>query len=302
MSSIINFILNNEGLIMLSLFILIIVLLVVVTVTDWLNKRKNIRDAKELLRDSGEDIIDAFKEELINEEYSSNTEDLTSYKDVFVYEKENIPTQVTEIKYVEEDEELEKTKAQLELKTLKEELMKAELEEKKELEIKKEEKVETKEEIIDAFESSQEENAIISLEEFNKVSDRIYEANEEVQYKDEGNEPISIQELEELYQTKELKVINIEEIEKNIVEEKPILVEEKKEEVVKPIVEETPKFKNSPIISPVFGIDIDKDKEKEEIINNLELENTANYDKLNEEIRKTNEFLNTLRELRKNLQ
>ena len=302
MSSIINFILNNEGLIMLSLFILIIVLLGVVTITDWLNKRKNVKAAKELLRDSGEDIIDAFKEELINEEYSSNTEDLTSYKDVLVYENQNIPTQVTEIKYVEEDEELEKTKAQLELKTLKEELMKAELEEKKELEAKKEEKIETKEEIIDAFESSQEENAIISLEEFNKVSDRIYEANEEVQYKDEGNEPISIQELEELYQTKELKVINIEEIEKNIVEEKPIVIEEKKEEIVKPIVEETPKFKNSPIISPVFGIDVDKEKEKEEIINNLELENTANYDKLNEEIRKTNEFLNTLRELRKNLQ
>ena len=302
MSSIISFILNNEGLIMLSLFILIIVLLVVVIITDYINRRKNIKDAKELLKDSGEDIIEAFKEELFNEEYSSNTEDLTAYKDVLVYENENVPTQVTEIKYVEEDEELEKTKAQLELKTLKEELMKAELEEKKQLEIKQEEKPETKEEIIDAFESSQEENAIISLEEFSKVSDRIYEANEEVQYKDEGNEPISIQELEELYQTKELKVINIEEIEKNIVEERPIVAEEKKEEVVKPIVEETPKFKSSPIISPVFGIDIDKDKEKEEIISNLELENTANYDKLNEEIRKTNEFLNTLRELRKNLQ
>ena len=158
---------------------------------------------------------------------------------------------------------------------------------------------------MDAFELSQEENAIISLEELNKVSDKIYEANEEVQYKDEGNEPISIQELEELYQTKELKVINIEEIEKNIVEEEPIIIEENveiKEENIKPIVEETSKFKNSPIISPVFGIDIDKEKEKEEIINNLELENTANYDKLNEEIRKTNEFLNTLRELRKNLQ
>ena len=56
------------------------------------------------------------------------------------------------------------------------------------------------------------------------------------------------------------------------------------------------KFKNSPIISPVFGIDV------QEKINAIELENTANLGKLDEEIRKTNEFLNTLRELRKNLE
>ena len=33
----------------------------------------------------------------------------------------------------------------------------------------------------------------------------------------------------------------------------------------------------------------------------MELENTANYDNLDEEIRKTNEFLMTLRELQKKL-
>ena len=33
----------------------------------------------------------------------------------------------------------------------------------------------------------------------------------------------------------------------------------------------------------------------------IELENTANYEKLDEEIRKTNEFLSKLRELQKNL-
>ena len=56
------------------------------------------------------------------------------------------------------------------------------------------------------------------------------------------------------------------------------------------------KFKSSPVISPVYGI------EKEEIsANELELENTANYEKLDEEIKKTNEFLMTLRELQKKL-
>ena len=39
------------------------------------------------------------------------------------------------------------------------------------------------------------------MDEFNKVSDRIYDSNEETQYKDEGNEPISIAELEKLSET-----------------------------------------------------------------------------------------------------
>ena len=35
--------------------------------------------------------------------------------------------------------------------------------------------------------------------------------------------------------------------------------------------------------------------------NNMELENTANYEKLDEEIKKTNEFLKVLKELQKKL-
>ena len=55
------------------------------------------------------------------------------------------------------------------------------------------------------------------------------------------------------------------------------------------------KFKSSPIISPIYGI------EKDSNSNELELENTANYEKLDEEIKKKNEFLMTLRELQKKL-
>ena len=51
-------------------------------------------------------------------------------------------------------------------------------------------------------------------------------------------------------------------------------------------------FKSSRVISPVYGM-----KKSTE----LELENTANYEKLDEEIRKTNEFLATLKELQKKL-
>ena len=62
-------------------------------------------------------------------------------------------------------------------------------------------------------------------------------------------------------------------------------------------VYEHKKFKSSPVISPVFGI------ERPEInsSSDIELENTANYEKLDEEIRKTNEFLMTLKELQSKL-
>ena len=55
------------------------------------------------------------------------------------------------------------------------------------------------------------------------------------------------------------------------------------------------KIERSPVISPIYGI------ERKETKSELELENTASYEKLDEEIKKTNEFLMTLRELQKNL-
>lgn len=289
MKFIIDFILNNDTIIMASLFLLIIVLLLIVVIMDAVNRRKNSKNAKLVLKDENNNITDVFKENLSEEVDLSKTEDLGEYTTSLDNDSKN--SDITEIKYVDEDdEELEKTKAQLELKNLKEELLKAELKEKTAAEKAvmigdEEEQIPTIENSIDQFELSQEENAIISLDQFNKVSDKIYNDNEITQYKDEGNEPISIQELEKLYNSNETVIKD--DINTDVKEEKIATTEAIQS-----------KFKSSPIISPVFGIDDGGD----ESINNMALENTANLDKLNEEIRKTNEFLNTLRELRKNLQ
>lgn len=289
MKFIIDFILNNDTIIMASLFLLIIVLLLIVVIMDAVNRRKNLKNAKLVLKDENNNITDVFKENLSEEVDLSKTKDLGEYTTSLDNDSKN--SDITEIKYVDEDdEELEKTKAQLELKNLKEELLKAELKEKTAAEKAvmigdEEEQIPTIENSIDQFELSQEENAIISLDQFNKVSDKIYNDNEITQYKDEGNEPISIQELEKLYNSNETVIKD--DINTDVKEEKIATAEAIQS-----------KFKSSPIISPVFGID-DGDDEN---INNMALENTANLDKLNEEIRKTNEFLNTLRELRKNLQ
>lgn len=289
MKFIIDFILNNDTIIMASLFLLIIVLLLIVVIMDAVNRRKNSKNAKLVLKDENNNITDVFKENLSEEVDLSKTEDLGEYTTSL--DNDSKKSDITEIKYVDEDdEELEKTKAQLELKNLKEELLKAELKEKTAAEKAvmigdEEEQIPTIENSIDQFELSQEENAIISLDQFNKVSDKIYNDNEITQYKDEGNEPISIQELEKLYNSNETVIKD--DINTDVKEEKIATTEAIQS-----------KFKSSPIISPVFGIDDGGD----ESINNMALENTANLDKLNEEIRKTNEFLNTLRELRKNLQ
>lgn len=169
------------------------------------------------------------------------------------------------------------------------------------------------------YEEEQEENAIISLEELVKKSKEMYAANELSQYADEGNEPISLQDLEK--QMGEGKAPSYDEpfIIENVVPEEElkkdtldvvVSTSEVKDTLVlddfksvksdTKVTEVSPinkKFQSSPIISPIYGI------ERQEITseNDLELENTANYDKLDEEIKRTNEFLMTLKELQKKL-
>lgn len=151
-------------------------------------------------------------------------------------------------------------------------------------------KVPTMEEAVSAFESAQEENAIISVEELAKASMEI--TDEEIAaYEDDGNEPISIKELEALYQS---AMEPITEIKEELKEEKITFPELNMK--VKPANEayDGKSFKNAPVISPVYGLKPTEDS--------IMLEQTANLDKLNEEIKKTNEFLSALKELRKNLE
>ena len=197
------------------------------------------------------------------------------------------------------------------------------------------EKAEQEQKNIDltAYEEEQEENAIISLDELVAKSKEMYEANEVTQYADEGNEPISLEDLERRMNKINEEVIAIEnediekiedtsydtpvitetfdlnevipQLEELVAEEEPVQmrlddfdtikvepVVEEHAEPARPAYQSTKKFERSPVISPIYGIQRKDD---------IELENTANYEKLDEEIKKTNEFLMTLRELQKNL-
>lgn len=186
--------------------------------------------------------------------------------------------------------------AQEELRRLTEELEKAE--------------EETRNIDLTSYEEAQERDAIISLDELLKKSKEMYANNELTQYEDEGNEPISLADLE-------AKMKQVTAVEQTPIEyQEPVMetiVEERVETPVqqqmvlddfntvkvepekRPVYQETYKYKPSPIISPIYGI------EKTPQQTDLELENTANYEKLDEEIKKTNEFIMTLKDLQKHL-
>ncbi len=158
------------------------------------------------------------------------------------------------------------------------------------------------------FEEEQEENAIISLDELMQKSEVLYEQNETTQYQDEGNEPISLEDLEKRMQDVKVEIeklnednksaTSLESMTESIEKEIPTVKLDDLSTIESPskAYREDIVFKSSPIISPIFGIEDSKNDR------NLELENTANYDKLDEEIKKTNQFLATLRELQKNLE
>ena len=325
-------------------------------------KRKRKHNTKELnklleevnreLEQEGYDV----NEEIYNtpvlapiEEYSEEVEYVEEEKDIeaMIVENMEIAQEQVEVEEIEEvievkpaveepvvvEEELSytdiepnKEEAQAELRRLTEELMKAEALAQQEV-VEVQETPVIEEEVknisLTSYEEEQEENAIISLEELVRKSKDMYEQNELTQYADEGNEPISLQDLEIKMKeysfneptTVESIVEEIESLEDHVVEEpvmietQPVVIEQQKlvlddfntvtvepvEEVQKTVTnayQTTKKFKSSPVISPIYGIRSQSE---------LELENTANYEKLDEEIKKTNEFVMTLKELQSHL-
>ena len=212
---------------------------------------------------------------------------------------------------IQEEEQLQYTSIEPDMETAQLELQKITEELKRQEEAEKEEvvqvEVETENHDLSNYEEQQEENAIISLEELVQKSKDMYAQNELTQYVDEGNEPISLKELEEKAVLSKPKFEDEFSIQNVVPAEEVVEVMEEVRPTVKlddfstieattTAVEPVKRFKSSPIISPIFGIEKDENKDT-----NMELENTANYDKLDAEIKRTNEFLLTLKDLQKKL-
>lgn len=123
-------------------------------------------------------------------------------------------------------------------------------------------------ESITNFELEQEENAIISYEELAKIGNNLYDSNEIMQY-DDGNEPITIDEVIKMFNTSN--------------EEEIVVKEEDKVLDNKPIYQTV---EHVPFISSVYGLEKSK--------NELTFENTATYEKLNKN--QNDDFLTKLQE------
>lgn len=312
MEEFIQTLMSNEFYALYILIGLLIVLMVVVAVVDRKQHSKKRKNTKELIQETNNLVVNEAQElqanidtvvpinvvteptktavDQILEQPEVNLENVEPSKIEMVeatpivdyIESEIKPNNIEkepvkeEIKYV--DESLEQTKAQQELQRLTEELKEIE-DNPKNIELTN-------------FELEQEETAIISLDELLKKGDTLYDQNEITQYEDEGNEPINLKELEERFKEQQEKP-------------KPVTLEDFKtagtpsqvtiDEVM--VNKEEKKFKSSPVISPIYGIEKNNVAKED----SLELENTANYEKLDEEIRKTNEFLQILKELQKKL-
>ena len=128
------------------------------------------------------------------------------------------------------------------------------------------------------FEKVQEEKSIISYDELLKAN---LDPDELDNYRveDEGNEPITLDELykkniDDLIEKQEEKINNF-----NKIQEK-----------------EPKKFKNSSVISPVFGIKNDNEYKK------LEAYKSTNVKNIEDEIKKTEEFLSELKKLKERIE
>ncbi|MGN0973541.1 MAG: hypothetical protein ACI4OT_02230 [Bacilli bacterium] len=305
---------DKDMIIIYALIVVMAILLIIIFTLDAKNKKKNLDD---------EDIVIKGTTPLEQYQQTNNLQAKVEQK-IEQLEQDQVKTkEIEEIKEEpkEETEIIEESTIKyVEDKTIEEQQEEAQKElDKAALSLIDDKK---EEDTLTNFEIEQEENAIISYNELVKVSENLYESNEKTQYEDEGNEPITIEQLREKFSDspkEELKaepnselVSTIDKIindSKKETQNESINLNKQKENIERPKVKlddfvleketkKETKFKSSPIISPVFGIEKEKTiKEQTE----LELEQTADLEKLDAEIRKTNQFLQVLKELQKKL-
>ncbi|MBQ6547095.1 MAG: hypothetical protein IJL74_03755 [Bacilli bacterium] len=135
------------------------------------------------------------------------------------------------------------------------------------------------------FENEQEEKSIISYEELIRASHDIDQKNDKL-LEDEGEAAITIEELYKKHQEEQSIQDGIDAVNEKV-------------QVTNPVFEEEPKkFKNSDVISPVFGIYTGEVKPKAVL---EEMDKEIGPKDLEEEIQRTEDFLEELKRLKNRL-
>ena len=245
---------DKELYLIYGLVALVIILIIVIIILDRIENKKakkNINRLSDTLQ------MKPITEEMV-EDYDkrNNTNNEISSIDEVKIDLSNIPDY--------KEEEIEKTQAQIRVEEITNALKEAGVDEEENINYDK----------YDSFEQEQEKNAIISYEQLMNSYDKLYEENEKNQYRDDDTIPINIDELYELSEQEKNFV-------DNTLKDEKIVIEEPKIETL----EDNNTFKNSPYISPVYGI-----------------QKPYNEIKNDEEIASANNFLNNLKELKSNLE
>lgn len=257
---------QNEIILMI---VVVSVLLVFITILTILDIKEYKKGKKEELTGVEENESDILPKKLPEDETVYVEEETPSLQNEVVNEKENKEEEIfieeveapinNEEIFIEEEKNIEDSHINTENNFLNEELNN------------------TLNTIVDDvktplynYEEEQERTAIISLNELMSKTDELYNENEFVQY-DDGNEPISIDEVINMYKEPEIK-------------EEPQLVKE----VIEDKKDLYTKKESIPFISSIYGM------EK----NEMSFENTANFEKFDRQ--KNNEFMQKLKEMNEN--
>lgn len=249
---------DNIFIICSIIVVIIVALLVIVIIEKASSKKHKLKHQVEL---------SSYKENKISDDSKDNND---IYKSEVINEEDNVNNTVNDVKPIEQEVVYVANKPT-------EEDAKKELEE-----AAKKLVYEEKNDLIGPtfFEKVQEEKSIISYDELLKAN---LDPDELDNYRveDEGNEPIT---LDELYK-------------KNIDD----LIEKQEEKInnfnkVQELKEEPKRFKNSSVISPVFGIKSDNEYKKIETYKNTNVKN------IEDEIKKTEEFLSELKKLKERIE
>ena len=258
-----NLFTEKELIIMLSVVCFLLLIVIILTISELLNRKKEI-----ILEEEQEEFSPIQKEEMI---------EMTTQVQEEVLENNSI--EIEEVNEVVTDEEIESL--DLEPPMIKKiETVETNLDNKEKalVELAKiEDTLEHQislEDTLTNLETIEEENAIISYQELLENTNELTTVME-----DDGDEPITLDEVFKLF---------------NGNNDDGIIINESLEAL--PIEEAYQgEFNSSPYLSPINGVE-------GENLADIQLENTANLEKLDKEIRKTNQFLNILNELKKNLE
>ena len=249
----------NNFIIIVAVVIAILLALLIIFIIERINKRKNKEyfEYYEFDEDVDDEIIEKYqenKEEVLEENKElnddSNQVDIIEFDDNIneIDDVDALPVKVIDTSVREEVIYKQDTLTEQEAKKTLQEVTKKLMESDSDYDI------------VDHthFEVEQEERSIISYEELKKINYNIDEVNDNLLL-DEGNEPITIDELYYTQNSPKNDKYPKEQIEdlKNVIEQTtridlPIIKSENK--VVKEEDIGSKKFRNSEVISPVFGV------------------------------------------------